>query len=99
MKPKDAIAGKWISIDEVNTVEIRVTKKERSYSVKVIDAFFDGEIAAVSEEKYDRKSGVLSFAAYWESTGRFTRYRLRAAYADKVEITYTHTDSEVLIRK
>ena len=98
MKSKSGIIGTWISVDDVSTVEIRIAKKKKAYRVTAIDSF-DGEIAAVSEEKYDGKTGVLSFATYWDSTGRFTRYRMMPSSKDKVEITYTHTDSEVLIRK
>ena len=98
MKSKDVISGTWISVNDVNTVEICIVKKSKAYSVKIIDKL-DGEIPALSEEKYDRKTGILSFAAYWESTGRFTRYRLIPVYDDKIEITYTHIDTEVLIRK
>ena len=98
MKPKDGIAGTWISIDDTSTVEIRVTRKKKTYAVTATDSY-DGEVAAVSEERFHGKTGVFSFAAYWDSSGRFTRYRMMRASGDKVEITYTHTDSEVLIRK
>jgi hypothetical protein len=97
MKPKDLIVGTWISIDDTSSVEIRVRKK-KTYTVTAIDSF-DGEVASVAEVKRDSKTGILSFAAYWDSSGRFTRYRMMHASEDKIDITYTHTDSEVLIRK
>src|SRR5437868_5595425 len=97
MRPKDEMTGTWVSIDDASTVELRVTKK-KNYTVTATDSF-DGEIAAISEERYHRKTGIFSFAAYWDSTGRFTRYRMMPASEGKVEITYTHTDSEVMIRK
>ena len=94
------MVGTWISVDDTSTVELRVTKKKKkqTYAVIATDSY-DGEIAAVSEEKYSGKTGILSFAAYWDSTGRFTRYRMILVSKDKVEITYTHIDSEVLVRK
>ena len=98
MKSKSSIAGTWVSIDDASTVELRIVKKKIGYGVTAIDSF-DGEVAAVSEEKYDGKTGIFSFATYWDSTGRFTRYRIMPASSDKIEITYTHTDSEILIRK
>jgi hypothetical protein len=99
MKPKDRIAGTWISINDVSSVELRIAKTKKRYVVTAVDSF-DHEVAAVSEEKYDGKTGILSFAAYWDSTGRFTRYRLMpTSNDDRIEITYTHTDSEILIRK
>jgi len=97
MKSKDTFAGTWISINDVSSVEISVRKSPKGYKIKALDSC-DDELAAISEEKYDKKEAVLSFAAYWSSTGRFTRYRIRS-YGDTLEITYTHTDSEVLIRK
>ena len=60
---------------------------------------YDGEVAAVSEIAYREPDEVLLFATYWTSTGRFTRYQMRLHGHDKVKITYTHTDSEILIRK
>src|SRR5687768_10865412 len=98
MKPKDQLIGTWTSVDDTSTVELRVTRKKKAYAVAVTDSY-DGEVAAVSEERYHHKTGIFSFAAYWDSSGRFTRYRMMPASEDKVEITYTHTDSEVLIRK
>ena len=98
MEPRISIVGTWVSVEDASSVEFCIAKKKSGYRVTVIDSF-DGEIPAISEEKYDVKTGIFSFALYWDSTGRFTRYRMKQSSEDKLEITYTHTDSEVLIRK
>jgi hypothetical protein len=98
MKPKISLVGTWVSIEDASSVEFCIAKKKSGYGVTVIDSF-DDEVPAISEEKYDGKTGIFSFALYWDSTGRFSRYRMKQSSEDKVEITYTHTDSEVLIRK
>lgn len=98
MKSSPDLSGTWVSIDDTTTVEIVVRKNSKEYSVSAADTY-DGEVAAVSEVGYDKSQGILSFATYWTSTGRFTRYRMQSHAPAKVEITYTHTDSEILIRK
>ena len=98
MKSKINFSGIWVSINDASSVEIAVRKKKGEYLVAVIDSC-DGEIAAVSETKYLKSESMLIFAAYWTSTGRFTRYQMRLHSVGKVEITYTHTDSEILILK
>lgn len=98
IKNNDLLTGTWVSLDEISYVKLCVRKRRNVYHVSAKDSF-DGETAAISEEKHDKKTGVLSFAAYWTSSGRFTRYRMQALGDDKVEITYTHTDTEILIKK
>jgi hypothetical protein len=92
------LSGTWVSLDEISSVELTIRKKRSGYCVIAKDSY-DGEIAAVSEVQYQKSPGVLSFATYWTSSGRFTRYRMSLHVPGKVEITYTHTDSEILVRK
>ena len=95
----DVLSGVWRSSDEYgSSVEYRVRKKTGRYTVVVRDTS-DGELADVFEEKWKPKEKELSFAAYWNSTGRFTRCRLHAVSKSQIQLTYTHTDSEFLIRK
>ena len=98
MKSRTSYSGTWVSVDDTSTVEISARKAKTGYSVGAKDTF-DGEVAAVSEIKYRKSDETLLFATYWTSTGRFTRYQMRSHGSGKVEITYTHTDSEILIQK
>ena len=79
-------------------MELSIRKTSKGYVAQAIDGA-NGEIASISGESHDKQKGEFAFAAYWSSTGRFTRYRMRVRSTDKVEVTYTHTDSEILIRK
>lgn len=98
MKSRSTFSGTWVSIDDASSVEITIRKAKAGYSVAAKDCY-DGEVAAVSEIAYRESDEVLLFASYWTSTGRFTRYQMRLHGHDKVKITYTHTDSEILIQK
>ena len=97
-KPKrDPIVGTWASADEhYSDVEFTISRSEASYVVRVCDGF-DGEQADVYETAWD--GGTLSFAAHWNSTGRFARYRLLLLSANRIEVTYTYTDQEMYLRK
>jgi hypothetical protein len=97
-KPKrDLLVGTWFNADEIETgVEFTVTQSGDSYAVRVCDRF-DGEAADISETGWDGR--VLSFAAHWNSTGRFARYRLLLLSANRIDVTYTYTDSEMYHRK
>jgi hypothetical protein len=98
MKTSTSFSGTWVSVDDNTTVELTIRKKRATYVVTAKDSY-DGEIAAVSEVRFQKSEGVLLFATYWTSTGRFTRYRMSLHSPGKVETTYTHTDTEILIRK
>ena len=95
----DLLVGTWKGLDEWSTnVEYTVRKRRGAYSVTAVDTT-DNEAADIYEEKWDKKNGVLSFAGYWNSTGRFMRCRIQLTATDKIEFTYTYTDSETMIRK
>lgn len=97
-KKKPSLVGVWRSADEfTSNVEYRVRKKGTGYSATAKDVE-DGEEADVFEEKWDARTGIFSFATHWNSTGRFLRCRLQLISEEKVELTYTYTDSETLLR-
>ena len=77
-------------------VEFTVTRAGGSYAVRVCDRF-DGEVADVFETAWDGE--VLSFAAHWNKTGRFARYRILLLSANRIDVTYTYTDNEMYHRK
>ena len=89
------ILGTWCNADD-ESVEFTVTHAGDGYVVQVRDSF-DGEKADVFETRWE--GGVLSFAAHWNSTGRFARYRLFLFSANRIEVTYTYTDHERYDRK
>ena len=97
-KPKrDLLVGTWFNADEYATeVEFTVTRSGDSYAVRVCDRY-DGEQADIFETAWNGK--VLSFAAHWNSTGRFARYRLLLLSANRIDVTYTYTDNEMYHRK
>jgi hypothetical protein len=97
-KPKrDLLVGKWSSGDEYySDVEFTIRRSGGSYVVQVCDGF-DGEKADVFETAWDGR--ILAFAAHWNTTGRFARYRLLLLSDNRVQVTYTYTDNEMYHRK
>jgi hypothetical protein len=94
---KDLLAGVWRARDEWSDVEYCVSGKAPRYRVGVRD-FKDGEKADVFETKWHAAKHTLSFAAHWNSTGRFMRCRLMAISASQVDLTYTYTETVALAR-
>ena len=93
------LVGVWRSVGDFGSqVEYHVQKKGSGYAVSARDAS-DGELADVFEEKWDAGACALTFAVHWNSSGRFLRCRLLLTGADQVELTYTFTDTEPLVRK
>lgn len=94
---RDLLTGTWFNADESATgVEFTITRSDGSYAVSVCDRY-DGEQADVYETAWDGR--VLAFATYWNSTGRFARYRLLLLSANRLDVTYTYTDNEMFHRK
>jgi hypothetical protein len=78
-------------------VEYCITKKKTGYAITARDTS-DNEKDDNLEDKRHARTGVLSFSTYWNSTGRFSRCRVRMI-GENVELTYTHTDTETLARR
>jgi len=97
-RKKDLLVGVWRAPDEWSNVEYRVARKRGGYSVVVRD-FADGERADVYETKWNAKRNELSFAAHWNSTGRFMRCRLKAGSKTQVDLTFTYTEMQPLVRQ
>lgn len=97
-KPKrDLLVGTWLNADDcASQVEFTVTRAGDAYAVQLHD-LFDGEAADVFETAWNGHE--LSFAAHWNSTGRFARYRIFLFSANRIEVTYTYTDHERYDRK
>ena len=97
-KPKhDLLVGTWFNGDEYETdVEYVITRSGDSYAIRVYE-LFDGEQADIFETAWDGR--VLSFAAHWNSTGRFARYRLLLISANRIDVTYTYTEQTMYHRK
>ncbi len=94
---RDLLVGTWFNADEYATeVEYIITRSGDSYAVRVCDRY-DGEVAGIFETTWDGK--VLSFAAHWNSTGRFARYQLLLISANRLDVTYTYTDNLMYHRK
>jgi hypothetical protein len=94
---RDLFVGTWFNADEYATeVEFIINPAGNSYAVRVLDRY-DGEEADIFETAWNGR--ILSFAAHWNSTGRFARYRLLLLSANRIDVTYTYTDSEMYHRK
>ncbi len=94
---RDLLVGTWSSADEsYSDVEFTITGSGDTYAVQICDGF-DGEKADIFETAWDGR--VLSFAAHWNSTGRFARYRILLLSANRIDVTYTYTDNEMYHRK
>jgi hypothetical protein len=87
----------WRTASEWSQVEYRVSRKKGDFCVVAVDTF-DNERADVFEAKWNARTDILSFACHWNCTGRFLRCRLQAIMKDKIELTYTYTDTELYIR-
>jgi hypothetical protein len=96
-RKKDLLVGVWRAPDEWSNIEYRITRKRGAYSVAVRD-FEDDERADVFETTYSAKLHELSFAAYWNSTGRFLRCRVRAGSATQLDLTFTYTEMQPLVQ-
>ena len=91
------LVGTWFNADEYATeVEFVVTKSGDTLGVCVRDRY-DNEEADIFEIAYD--GHVLSFAAHWNKTGRFARYKLLLLSANRISITYTYIEMAMYHRK
>ena len=96
-KKQPSLVGTWCNADEYATeVEFVITNSGDTLSVRVCDRH-DNEEADIFETAYD--GSVLSFAAHWNSTGRFARYKLMLLSPNRLSVTYTYTDNEMYHRK
>jgi hypothetical protein len=91
------LVGTWASADAfASDVEYIVSAVGDELTVRAIDKT-DREEADIFEVHWDGE--ILTFAAYWNSSGRFARCRFLAQSQDIVNFTYTYTDQDTLLRK
>ena len=94
---RDLLVGTWFSANEyASEVEFVIERTGETYTVQARDGY-DSEQADIFETAWD--GSVLSFAAHWNSTGRFARYRILVISANRISLTYTYTDNEMYHRK
>ncbi len=77
-------------------MEHQISVLEGQYQVTVVD-IDDNEVAEVYNIEWDGEK--LSYNLYWNSSGRFVKNRLALVEEDKVDLTYTYTDRNILCRK
>ena len=93
------LIGSWINGDEYATeVEYIISGSERRFAVRAVDRY-DGEEGEIRDVTYDGDTSTLSFAVYWNSTGRFMKVRLVATAPNRVSYTYTFTENQMWFRK
>ena len=80
----------------MSDVEFTISRSGDSYAVRLRDGY-DGEESEVFDIAWD--DGVLSFATHWKSTGRFARYQLSLSSDNRLDVTYTYTDTEMYHRQ
>ena len=94
---RNLLLGTWYNDNEYGSeVEFTITRAGKSYIVRAKSGY-DGEKADIFETSC--KGSVLSFAAHWNSTGRFARYRFSLSSTNRLDVTYTYTDTEMYHRK
>lgn len=98
-RKKHPLIGSWINGDEYATeVEYIISGSERRFEVRAVDRY-DGEEGEIRDVTHDGKTSTLSFAVYWNSTGRFMKVRLVATAPNRVSYTYTFTENQMWFRK
>jgi hypothetical protein len=91
------LVGIWASQDPFSSgVEYDVKSTASGFSVTVRDTN-DSEQAEVYDITWDGET--LRFSAYWASSGRLGKCVFRLVDLDKIDFTYTYTDSELLLRR
>ena len=93
---QNLLCGTWDCTEFASEVRFIITCKDGGMGVEVID-IADRERADVFEIFF--KDDVLSFAAYWNSSGRFVRYKVRFTEGDELGVTYTYTAQTTFLRK
>lgn len=93
------LIGSWVNGDEYATeVEYLISGQARRFKVRAVERY-DGEVGEVRDVSYDDSTSTLSFAVYWNSTGRFMKVRLVAISPNRVSYTYTFTENQMWFRK
>ena len=91
------LVGTWVSCDPwASCVEHRVTTSRGQYKLVAVDVD-DDEKAEVYDITWDGER--LHYCLHWKSTGRFSKNTLIRLEKDKVGLTYSYTDQEILHRK
>lgn len=91
------LVGTWASADLfASDVEYIISAMGDELAVRAINTN-DSEEADIFEIHWDGE--ILTFAAHWNSTGRFARCRFLLQSIDHVNFTYTYTDQYLLHRK
>lgn len=94
---RDLLVGTWLSGNEwASEVEFTITRSDDTYAIGLRDGY-DGEESEVFDTTWDGE--VLSFATHWKSTGRFARYQLSLSSNNRLDVTYTYTDTELYHRQ
>lgn len=94
---RDLLVGTWLNGSEWGSeVEFTITRSGNTYAIRLRSGY-DGEESEVFDTAWDGE--VLSFAAHWKSTGRFARYQLSLSSGNRLDVTYTYTDTELYHRQ
>jgi len=89
--------GTWESCDPTqSSVQHCVSNSKGQYKVAVLDVD-DSEQAEVRDVKWDGTR--LHYSLHWTSTGRFSKNSLILLAKDKVGLTYTYSDQEILQKR
>jgi hypothetical protein len=89
------LCGSWKSCDGFSDIEFTIEMKGNTLTVSGTDRE-DGEVAEIHGLVWDETTLVLSFSAYWRSSGRFTKYRfMPSPVRGRAEVTFTYTAQEL----
>jgi hypothetical protein len=97
-KAKASFVGTWVSFDQPLTSHVQYTVKrnKQEYRVAAVDTY-DSEKGEVYDVRWNKNDGTLEFACYWASSGRFIKCKFLQTEEDRIDLTFTYTDHEILI--
>lgn len=92
---KHPLVGTWRCADDFTSVEFQIVATAAAFNVSATDTE-DGEVAEVYDVQWNGEA--MTFAVHWVSTGRFTKYKLRAVTQKSVSVDFTYSGQETWLR-
>jgi len=94
LNARNPFLGTWRSCDGFSDVEYTVAVSEGKLIVSGIDKS-DGEAAEIRNVAWSAAMLVLTFEAYWPSSGQLTKNRFTLApKSGRANVTYSYTAQE-----
>ena len=92
--PRNPFLGTWRSCDGFTDVEYTIAMEDGKLVVSGFDKS-DGEAAEIRNVVWSPDKSILSFEAYWPSSGQLTKFRFALApKSGRASVTYSYTAQE-----